>query len=191
MEISVPNSPCVPSFLTYDTIETQMFPLTIENANNGHYNIIGNLSSSYTLSMGSFYLPACNGTGSERFTIDFKDLSHIGYNGSDWPSFGFEFDRSELTATWNSPAAWMIAPDYTLQRNGKVKITFNGKIDSWHSDVMIPSGPAPSWNLTVGYDPDYFGYNPPKDSGAGDYLSPSRWVVAVTAGFLSATFMVP
>lgn len=169
--------------------DIQTIPFKISDAHDGHYNVSAKVAKTGFVNPGFYKVDACEGAPNmQNAWIDEKAPSNPP------ATFAFEFDHRQLNASLELPHAYIrLAEMDAWGFYGKMKMTLTGaKVDTWHSDTLI-GGASPSWNSTVGYDNNYWGYHPENttahSNGAVDRLSYSG-VLSALAGLGSATFLL-
>ncbi|KAJ5280284.1 hypothetical protein N7478_005656 [Penicillium angulare] len=140
------------------------FPISISESKTDYYNASASDLANYTFyqDIGFFPFRACNGSGIEKGVVGIGNLPWM----AEISKFDFQFDGSGANATYMAPEAnslskyhlalYAFNTSFALQ--GTMQLSMTASIDPWHSDILVGGEDKPSWNLTVGYDKDYFGY---------------------------------
>lgn len=184
-----------------DSSVKDVFNLTLSPDTKGPpYKLTGTIKDA-DLMMSSFEmdLKTCNTsteTSQNRMTLVDREWS----NNAGWtwtsPTIEFQFDSQTVNFTLNGYAAGF---PYLIDRSdpskplgpdevqGKIKVSFFGVIDSYHSDTLVNSSSTPAWLRTVG-----FGYNSANigyDNGSLGSPRPSHWGPVAVCSVVSLAFM--
>lgn len=146
-------------------------------------------------------LKSCN-TSIESSQNHISLIDRDWYNNAGWnwtyPSVDLQFDSQTANFTVNGyAAAFPYRVSYTEggenrqlgpdEVQGKIKISFFGVVDPYHSDTLINTSTTPTWLRTVGFENNSMniGYG----SGALGWPRPSQWETTVICSVISLTLM--
>ncbi|KAJ5743837.1 hypothetical protein N7533_008707 [Penicillium manginii] len=184
-----------------DSSVKDVFNLTLSPDTEGPpYKLTGTIKDA-DLMMSSFEmdLKPCNTsteTSQNRMTLVDRDWT----NNAGWtwtyPTVDFQFDSRTANFTLNGYAAGF---PYLINRSdpskplgpdevqGKIKVSFFGVIDSYHSDTLVNSSSTPTWLRTVGFGNNSanIGY----DSGSLSSPRPLHWGTVAVCSVVSLAFM--
>ncbi|KAJ5261060.1 hypothetical protein N7478_011655 [Penicillium angulare] len=191
------NNNTTASDASTDSFVEDVFNLTLSSGTKkAPYNLTGIIKDA-DLMLASFTmdLKSCdNSTESSqnRMTLVDRDWSNdAGWNWT-YPAVEIQFDNQTANFTLNGYAAGFpylinpIDPTTTLgpdEVQGKIKVSFYGVIDPYHSDILVNTSSKPTWLRTVGFGNNSanIGY----ESGSVTLTRPLYWEVA-TVGTLLA-----
>ncbi|KAJ5124488.1 uncharacterized protein N7515_008313 [Penicillium bovifimosum] len=127
--------------------------------------------------------------------VDFDWSNNAGWTWT-YPTVDFQFDSRTANFTLNGYAA---GSPYLIDRSdptrplgpdevqGKIKVSFFGVIDSYHSDTLVNSSSTPTWLRTVGFGNNSanIGY----DNGSLGSPRPLHWGAVAVCSVVSLAFM--
>lgn len=142
-------------------------------------------------------LKACDtSTESGQYRMTLVDRDYTNNAGWNWtyPVVNIQFDSQTANFTLTGYAAGFpylidrydsskpLGPDKD-EVQGKIKVSFHGVIDPYHSDTMVNTSTTPTWLRTVGFGNNSvnIGYN----SGSMSLPRPVHWGAAAICSFIS------
>ncbi|KAJ5910626.1 hypothetical protein N7504_005269 [Penicillium tannophilum] len=159
------------------------FNISLQDTQSAPYSLSSTLTNYAGLSAAIFNMTGCNSTETTRWAGYFISLGveddNIGYN---WtypnPVLGAHFDSetTNLTVQGNG------FNEDDLFVPGKVKLSFSGVIDTYHSDVLVNESATPSWERSIGFgnDSSKIGYNGTNKSASSSFQSSGTfWVLGL------------
>ena len=146
-------------------------------------------------------LKACDTTtesGKSRMTLVDRDYTNnAGWNWT-YPTVNIQFDSQTANFTLNGYAAGFpylidrydssnLPGPYKDEVQGKIKVSFYGVIDPYHSDILVQTSTTPTWLRTVGFGNNSMniGYK----SGSLSLPRPVRWEAVAICSFISLAVM--
>jgi hypothetical protein len=135
-------------------------------------------------------LDSCSTTRHGNFTDDFEvflvTIGGLELEGWNWTSPVFDLQLNNQTANLtidgyylaspHSPNGTVVIIPVSDEMLGRIRITFEGVIDSYHSDILDQDKSSPTWIRTVGFQNNSLniGYN-----SAGQLQCASWWLAGV------------
>ncbi|KAJ5145815.1 uncharacterized protein N7515_000379 [Penicillium bovifimosum] len=183
---------------TVSSINKDIFNLTMSPDTKGPpYKLTGAIKDADLMVTGfDMDLKPCN-TSTEisrnQMTLVDRDWSNnAGWNWT-YPMVDVQFDSRTANFTLNGYAAgfpYPINPRGSMGRDevqGKIKVSFFGVIDSYHSDTLVNSSSTPTWLRTVGFGNNSanIGYG----NGSLGSPRPLHWGAVAVCSVVSLAFM--
>ncbi|KAJ5986040.1 hypothetical protein N7451_010405 [Penicillium sp. IBT 35674x] len=187
----------------YDSVN-DIFNLTLSrDTRDGPYNITGTIKNAdMMLDTFEMDLESCNTaieTKQNSMSLVDRDWSNnAGWNWT-YPVVDLQFDSRTANFTLNGYAAGLpyrisyteggqniqFGPD---EVQGKIKISYFGVIDLYHSDILVNISATPTWVRTVGFGNNSMniGYD---NGGALGWHCPSYWEATAISCIISLTLM--
>ncbi|KAJ5551878.1 hypothetical protein N7461_006576 [Penicillium sp. DV-2018c] len=200
--VSASNSSTV-SDAGSDYFAKDVFNLTLSPGNTEPpYNLTGTIKDAdYMISGFDMDLKACNtSTESSQNLMMLVDRDFTNNAGWNWtyPEVNIQFDGQTANFTLIGYAAgfpYLLASDDPLpplgptkdEVQGKIKVSFYGVIDPYHSDTLVNTSTAPTWLRTVGFGNNSM--NIGCNSGTMKVPRPVRWAAVAFCFFISLAVM--
>lgn len=139
------------------------FNYTIIETKGAPYNLSSTLSKYYGDGLLEFNMTSCDGKSDvawDGYLINKDWWANVGNNYSyPDPVLSLQFDGQTANLTIEGyfdatpkPTGKNTFNTVDIEARGKVKITFLGSIDSYHSDVLVNDTSKPTWKRTVGFN---------------------------------------
>lgn len=188
----------------HDRSVQDVFNLTLAAAKTStSYNITGEIVYTGLVSVLENFvvdLASCNtSTESNKYLVSVTETWAPNIDGSNWthPVVNLQFDSETANLTVEGyffATPWLLnsmnsstdlGPD-SIQ--GRIKMTFLGIIDPYHSDQLVNNNAAPAWVRTVGFNNNALniGYS---SGGSHSWPHPQVWAVSVTSVLISVLLM--
>lgn len=176
------------------------FNLSLESTTQAPYNLNGQFSNATNVFYALFDLTlnesSCSSaTATDEYSISLVNSPSANTEGWNWtsPTVELQFDSrtanytldgyftavaqqfSNGTGILKSPLNWV---------QGKIRITFSGIIDVYHSDVLVNNSAIPTWLPTVGFNNNSMNIDYTEQSLSENRLYPN-WLVAMAVLFIS------
>ncbi|KAJ5119340.1 hypothetical protein N7448_010009 [Penicillium atrosanguineum] len=175
------------------------FNYTLAETKSAPYNLSSTLSKYYGDGLLNFNMTSCDGKSDVAWDgalINKSWWANVGNNHSyPDPVLNLQFDGNTANLTIEGyfdatpkPTGNNTFNTVDIEARGKVKITFLGTIDSYHSDVLVNDTSKPTWKRTVGFNNNTLnvGYNGSSTSTNG---APSQqlgtWGIALGSALIS------
>ncbi|KAJ5116919.1 hypothetical protein N7456_001267 [Penicillium angulare] len=146
------------------------FNLTMQDPHSAPYNLSSTLSEYYGQNEFVFNMTDCNSTDTTQWVGTMIVDSIMNQDGYNWtypnPTLDVQFDSTTANLTLEGYFQGAPIGQGTFRTDelivpGKLKLSFGGKIDTYHSDVLVNDSSTPSWERTVGFNNNSanIGYN--------------------------------
>lgn len=139
------------------------FNFTLAETKSAPYNLSNTLSKYYGDGVLDFNMTSCNGKDTIEWDgslINQYWWHNVGFNHSyPDPVLNLQFDGqiANLTIDGYFDATPKPTGNHTfntvdIEARGKMRISFSGSIDSYHSDILVNDSATPTWKRTVGFN---------------------------------------
>jgi len=164
------------------------YNFTLAETKEAPYNLSSTLSKYYGDGLLAFNMDSCDSKDTvawDGYLINQYWWNDIGYTHLyPNPVLNLQFDGR--TANMTIDGYFFATPEPTggrtfnpiaYQARGKVKISFFGNIDSYHSDILVNDSAIPTWKRTVGFNNNTLNVGDTSTSGALAQQF-AAWVIA-------------
>lgn len=176
------------------------FNLTLESTLQAPYSLDGQFSNATNVFDALFNLtlfePSCSSaTATDEYSVWLVNSPSANTEGWNWtsPTVQLQFDSqtanytldgyfTALAEQFSNGSGILKSPSNWVQ--GKIRMTFSGIIDVYHSDILVNSSAHPAWLPTVGFNNNSLNIDYTEQSFSEDRLRPNL-LVAMAISFLS------